>query len=77
MEHNAINFSDKSIIGTIQNAICYVFCKSVVDHTKVSIDVLTYLYSSQLAGDKEDAVQGYIAELRKIWSTLEGNCGGI
>ena len=82
MEHNAIirvdtkvwryNFSDKSIIGTIQNALCYVFCKSVVDHSKVSVDVLTYLISQQ-AGDDPTAVKAYITELRKIWATLEGN----
>lgn len=81
MEHNAIirvdtkvwryNFSDHSIIGTIQNALCYVFCKSVVDHTKVSLDVLTYLISQQ-AGDNQQAVQAYIKELKEIWGTLQG-----
>jgi hypothetical protein len=81
MEHNAIirvdvklwryNFSDSGIIGTISNAMCYIFCKSVVDHTKVSLDTLTYLISAQ-TGDDLQAVQAYIAQLRAIWLALDG-----
>jgi hypothetical protein len=82
MEHNAIiridtkvwryNFSDQGIIGTLQNALCYVFCKSVVDHTKISLDTLTYLISQQ-AGDNQDSVKAYIKALREIWAALENN----
>jgi hypothetical protein len=80
MEHNAVirvdvkawryNFSDKGVIATIQNAFCYVFCKSVVDHSKVSIDTLTYLISQQ-AGDNPDVAAAYIAALKKIWDDLK------
>ncbi|HEX8529527.1 MAG TPA: hypothetical protein VF646_05870, partial [Cytophagales bacterium] len=82
MEHNAIvridtkvwryNFSDQSIIGTIENALCFVFCRSIVDHTKVSLDVLTYLVSQQ-AGDDPTAISAYIDNLRKVWNNLQGN----
>ena len=81
MENNAVirvdikawryNFSDKGIIGNVQNALCYVFCKSVVDHTKVSIDVLTYLITQQ-AGPNADQVAAYIDALKKIWAKLSG-----
>ncbi len=80
MEHNAIirvdikvwryNFSDTSIISSVQNAFCYVFCKSVVDHTKVTLDVLTYLISEQ-AGDKTEDVQAYISSLEQVWNNLQ------
>ncbi|HJP89035.1 MAG TPA: hypothetical protein VJ850_08380 [Candidatus Limnocylindrales bacterium] len=79
IEHNAIvridirawryNFSDQSVIGTVQNAFCYVFCKSVVDHTKVTIDTLLYLIS-EAAGDDLTKVQTLIDALKSTYAAL-------
>lgn len=80
-EHNAIirvdvkcwryNFSSTGIIGNVQNAFCYVFCKSVVDHTKVSVDEYLYLLSAQL-GDNLNKVESYLNELRSAWRAIDG-----
>jgi hypothetical protein len=80
MEHNAIirvdvkawryNFSDTGVIATLQNAFCYVFCKSVVDHTKVSIDTLVYLIS-EMVGDDQGKVKAFIANLKTIYADLK------
>jgi hypothetical protein len=50
--------------------MCYVFCKGVVDHTKLTEDEFTYLLSEH-AGDVAKDVIAYINELKSIWSALK------
>lgn len=74
LEHNSIvrvdvkfwryNFSDKGVIGNTQNVFCYSFGRSVVDHTKVPIDVLVNLVSTEIG---DDAAPEYLEKLRKIY----------
>lgn len=78
-EHNAIirvdvkfwryNFSATGIISSCQNAFCYLFCKSVVDHTKLTADEFVYLLSEQLQ-DNIELVTKYIDELKKAWGKV-------
>jgi hypothetical protein len=80
MEHNAFirvdvsvwkyYFSQKSIQDDVQQAFCYTFCKSIIDHKKVSEDTLIYLVSSYV-GDDLAKVQEYINAIRKLYSALE------
>ncbi len=79
MQNNAIvrldtkvwryNFKDNSIIGTIENAMCYTFCTSVVDYTKVSEAVLVYEISQMLGGDLS-AVESYIEKLKEVYKVV-------
>jgi hypothetical protein len=64
------NFSNKGIIGTEQNAFCYTYCLSIVDHTKVSLDELTFLISEQCGGDLTK-IQAYVDTIKKVWETLK------
>lgn len=80
MEHNAFIrvdlsiwkyfFSQKSIQDNVQQAFCYTFCKSIIDHKKVSEDTLIYLVSSYM-GDDLDKVNGYIDAMRALYSKLD------
>jgi hypothetical protein len=79
-QHNAIiridtkcwryNFSSAGIITDSENIFCYVCCKSVVDHTKLSDDEFTYLLS-EYVGDDPDKVKAYAQKLQDIWNTLK------
>jgi hypothetical protein len=79
MEHNAfirvdVNvwkyyFSQKSLQDDVQQAFCYTFCKSIIDHKKVSADTLIYLVSS-FVGDDLTKVQSYIEAIRKLYESL-------
>jgi hypothetical protein len=44
-----------------------IFCTSIVDHTKLQIDELTYLLSEH-AGDTD--VEAYIDKLVSVWSKI-------
>lgn len=80
VEHNAIvrvdafiwryNFSAKGIISEAENAMCYAFCKGVVDHTKLTEDEFTYLISEH-TGDAAADVIAYIDSLKSIWAALK------
>lgn len=80
MEHNAFirvdmtvwkyYFTQKSIQDNVQQAFCYTFCKSIIDHKKVSEDTLIYLVSSYV-GDDPTKVETYIAAMRQLYATLE------
>ncbi|CAB4392582.1 unnamed protein product [Rhizophagus irregularis] len=63
------DFSFNGIIGEINNAFCYVFCKSVVDHTKLTINELIYFLSDQ-AGDDIGAVEAYIEKIKSIYNKV-------
>jgi hypothetical protein len=79
-QHNAIiridtkcwryNFSSQGIITDSENIFCYVCCKSVVDHTKLTDDEFTYLLS-EYVGDDPDKVKAYAQKLREIWNALK------
>lgn len=80
MEHNAFirvdvsvwkyYFSQKGIQDDVQQAFCYTFCKSIIDHKKVSIDTLIYLVSSYV-GDDFDKVKSFIDKMKDLYNALE------
>ena len=41
--------SDNSLTSNKDTAVAYVLCKSVIDHTKITIDELIYLVSDALS----------------------------
>ncbi len=65
-------FSSVAVIGKVQNAFCYVFCKSIIDHTQITIDELIYLVS-EMAGPNAtlESVKKLINELRDLWDDNE------
>ncbi|GAA2368242.1 hypothetical protein Cme02nite_27680 [Catellatospora methionotrophica] len=79
MEHNAFirvdvafwkyYFTQKSITDTAEQAFCYTFVKSVVDHRKVPLDTIVFLVSSSV-GDDLAKVQEYLDEMRKLYADL-------
>ncbi len=81
MEHNVFvrvdlyvwkyYFTQKGLTDNVQQAFCYTFIKSIVDHKKVSEDTLVYLVS-QHVGDDFTKVQGFITALRNLYKLLEG-----
>jgi hypothetical protein len=81
MEHNAFvrvdvaiwkyYFSQKGITDTLSQAFCYTFVKSIIDHTKVSVDTMVYLVSSQV-GDDLSKVESFIDAMRKLYGKLAG-----
>lgn len=81
MEHNAFvrvdigmwkyYFSQKGIISDAQQALCYSFYKSVIDHTKVSEDTMIYLVS-EYVGDDLEVVKKFMDEIRELYKDLEG-----
>jgi hypothetical protein len=80
MEHNVFvrvdvyiwkyYFSQKSIQDDVQQAFCYTFCKSIIDHKKVSLDTLIYLTSSYV-GDDLPKIQSYVEQMRQLYQDLE------
>ncbi|HXO69482.1 MAG TPA: hypothetical protein VN838_11015 [Bradyrhizobium sp.] len=79
MEHNAFvrvdcyvwkyYFSSKSLSDKVEQAICYTFCKSVIDHTKVPVDTMIFLISQGL--DDDDArIKAYFAKMRALYAEL-------
>ena len=81
MEHNVFvrvdlyiwkyYFSQKGLTDKVQQAFCYTFVKSVVDHTKVSEDTMIYLVS-QYMGDDIGKVKAFITEMNTLYKMLEG-----
>jgi hypothetical protein len=79
MEHNAFvrvdvhiwkyYFSQKGITDTLDQAFCYTFVKSIVDHQKVSLDTMVYLVSSQV-GDDLDKVKSFLSAMRQLYKDI-------
>lgn len=63
-------FSQKSITDDVEQAFCYVLVKSIVDHTKVSVDTLVYLISEQMDDDLSK-VKDYVEEIRSVYRQIE------
>ncbi|KAG8925229.1 hypothetical protein FRC02_009820 [Tulasnella sp. 418] len=61
------NFSGKGVMAESENVFCYVFCLSVVDHYKLTLDELTFLFT-EFAGDAQ--VEAYIDHLCNIWRKI-------
>ena len=62
-------FSQKGIISDVQQALCYSFYKSVIDHTKVSVDTMIFLVSEYVSEDIEE-VKDFMDELRDLYKDL-------
>ena len=64
-------FSSSGVIANTENVFCYTMAKSIVDHTKVSIDELLYMVTEMIGADKLDEVEKFVEKLKKIWNMLE------
>lgn len=80
MEHNTFvrvdvaiwkyYFSQKGLTDDVQQAFCYTFVKSIVDHTKVSKDTIINLVSSYV-GDDLDKVRDYLKKMKELYEFLD------
>lgn len=64
------NFTSSGIMANAENVFCYLFCLSVVDRTKVTLDEIMFLISETVGGDLE-AVTPYVQKLSKAWALLD------
>lgn len=64
-------FSSSGIIANSENVFCYTMAKSIVDHTKITIDELLYMVTQMIGADKLDEVEKFVAQLKKVWQLLE------
>jgi hypothetical protein len=79
MEHNAFvrvdvafwkyYFTQKSISDDAEQAFCYTFVKSIVDHERVTLDAMIYLVSSQV-GDDLDKVKDFLNAMKELYGAL-------
>lgn len=51
------NFTSSDIIDSIENAFCYIFTKSIIDHKKLTPDELIYFISRISGGDFNRAIE--------------------
>lgn len=51
------NFSQQKILNQHDSAVAYILCKSVIDHTKLSIDELIYLTTEILSTSEEGSIE--------------------
>ncbi len=51
------NFTSKDIYADIDNAVCYIFTKSIIDHTTLTADELIYFISRISGGDFNKALE--------------------
>lgn len=65
------SFSNKNIIAKTENIFCYTLSKSIVDHTKLTIDELLYLVTDMIGADHIKEVKEFIQELKEVWKMLE------
>jgi hypothetical protein len=80
-EHNSLvrvevkcwryNFTSKGIIGNVQNAFCFTVAKSVVDHTKVTVDEMVR-FLSEMVGDDLTSVSDLLDKLIQVWKKIQG-----
>ncbi len=64
-------FSSKGIIANSQNVFCYTMCKSIVDHTKLTIDELLYMVTEMAGAENIEKIEAFIIQLKNIWKMLE------
>jgi hypothetical protein len=61
------NFNTKHVFAGADNVMAFLFSTSVVEHSKLSVDELTYLLSEH-SGDQE--IEGYVEELLRVWRKM-------
>lgn len=66
-------FSSAGIISDSQNVFCYSMCKSIVDHTKLTIDELLYMVTEMLGETNIEKVEAFIKQLKNVWKMLENS----
>ena len=64
-------FSSSGIIAKTENIFCYTLAKSIVDHTKITIDELLYMVTEMIGSDNIKDVKGFITQLKEVWRMLE------
>lgn len=64
-------FSSQGVIAKSENVFCYTMAKSVVDHTKMTIDELLYMVVQMIGSDRIDEVEAFIKQLKNVWKMLE------
>lgn len=45
--------------------------KSIVDHTKVTIDELVYMVTEMIGSDKIEEAEAFVNQLKKVWKLPE------
>lgn len=66
------NFSSKDIFANnVQNVFCYTMAKSIVDHTKLTIDELLYMVTDMVGSDDIKVISEFINTLKEVWRALE------
>lgn len=67
-------FEKNGFISDCENVFCYTLAKSIVDHSKLTIDELLYFVTDMMNPNGEEVdtqqVAGFVQELEKIWETL-------
>lgn len=64
-------FSSSGVIANTENVFCYTMAKSIVDHTKITIDELVYMVTEMIGADKIGEVETFVNQLKKVWKLLE------
>lgn len=65
------SFSSTGVIANTENIFCYTMAKSIVDHTKVTIDELLYMVTEMIGAEKLNEVEKFVEQLKKVWNMLE------
>jgi len=61
-------FSKNGFIKNSENIFCYTMTKSIIDHTKITIDELLY-FLTEMAPTEAD-IKEFIKEMKEIWDML-------
>lgn len=64
------SFSNKGFITDCENIFCYTMAKSVVDHTKLTLDELVYMMSEMSGSQDIKTVKAFVTELTDLWDML-------
>ncbi|MCM1271478.1 MAG: hypothetical protein NC247_12805 [Ruminococcus flavefaciens] len=64
-------FSSSGIIANTENVFCYTMAKSIVDHTKITIDELLYMVTQMIGADQLEKVEAFVSKLKNVWNLLE------
>ena len=68
-------FSSKGLlVDDVENVFVYTMAKSIVDHTKLTVDELLYMVTEMAGAENADlkVVKDFIGELKECWEMLEG-----
>jgi hypothetical protein len=86
MEHNVFvrvdayvwkyYFESKGLSDKVEQAVCYTFCKSVIDHKKVPVDTMIYLIS-EAVGDNAEKLDAYFTKMKELYKKLNAPANNL